>query len=927
MYKKLYLFIICLISAVSLSAQTDSTKVTKKTAVDSLEIWKDYEVAEVVVKAMAPRVMVKGDTIQYNASQFKTPEGSVVEELVAKLPGAEIEDDGTIKINGKTVKKILVDGKEFMTGDTQTAMKNLPTSIIDKIKTYDQKSDQARITGIEDGEEETVLDFGIKRGMNKGTMINADLAIGTKDRFAERLFGGIFKDTNKFMLMANANNTNDQGFSGGGAGRRGFGGGGGGDNITKMIGANYNLDIKNFKMDASLRWNHSDGFTHTESWTESFSARDGKYSDSDNRNHSRSNSWNGQLRLEWTPWENTNIMFRPSFSYSTNDSRSSGLSSQYNVKDALNSDPVNDKQNNGLNYSESNNWRGMLQINQKLSNNGRNINLQLNAGYTDSESQQMTANEVHLYKVMSQLDPANDSIYHTYRYNLTPQKRYNFSAQVSYNEPLADRVYLQFSYKYSYNFNKSDRSSFDFSKAMMRGSNVGVDYSNIIPEYRNWGAYLDQLAGSYYDYKEDSLSRYSEYRNYIHDFNLTFRVVRDNYQLNAGILFQPQQTRFAQDVWISSQKQDIWVDTTRTVFNISPTVDFRYNFSKQHRLRLSYRGSTSQPSMSDLLDVTDNSDPLRITKGNPGLKPSFTQSLNAFYNNYISNHQQAIMANVRFNTTRNSISNAVTYLDDGSGAQVTRPENINGNWDFNAGAMYNTSIDSAGVWFTNVNLDYGFNNRVAFLQVDPSSSSVKNTTRTTNISPRIGLGFRGDWFEVELNGSLRYAHTNNLLQSRNNMDTKDWRFGTNIQINAPWGTSLTTNLTYQMRRGYLSDEMNTKELLWNAQISQSFLKNRSLVVSLQLYDILHQQTNISRTISAMQQSERRTNSVMSYGMLHVTYRFNAFGGRQQNRRPNGPGMDGPGEGRGNRGNGGGFGGGGFGGGGFSGGGFGGGRPM
>ena len=873
------------------------------------DIWRDYNMQEVVVKAMAPRVMVKADTVVFNASQFRTPEGSVIEELVAKLPGAEVDDDGGVKINGKTVKKILVDGKEFMTGDTKTALKNLPTSIIDKIKTYDMKSDLARVTGIEDGEEDTVLDFGIKKGMNKGTMINADLGIGTEKRFAERLFGGYFQDEHKIMGMASANNTNDRGFPGGGGGR-GWGGGASGDNISKMVGVNYNLDVKKFKMDASLRWNHNNGDTRTQSWSESFMAQNGKFTNSDNKRFSRSNSWNGQLRLEWTPWENTNIMFRPTLSYSTNDGRNFSDSETFNSKKADDTpeDFVNKRSNNGLSYSESTNLRGMLQINQRLSETGRNITLQLNGGMTDQESLSMTANEVHLYQVKNAL--GNDSTYHTYRYSTTPSKRYNYSAQLTYSEPIFPRTYLQFSYRYSYDFNKSDRATYDFSD-----KSLGIDFSDIVPRYRMWDDYLGRVPGGYQKYEDKNLSRYSEYSTYTNDINVTFRMIRDKYQLNAGMMFQPQSSKFVQDY------QGVKVDTTRSVFNFTPTLDFRYNFSQQHRLRLSYRGNTSQPSISDLLDITDDSDPLNISKGNPGLKPSFTQNFNGNYNNYISNHQQSIQANASFSTTKNSISNMVTY-DQKTGGRTTRPENIDGNWNFNAGFTYNASIDSAGVWFANTGTNFGYNNRVSYLQVDRNANSVKNTAKTASIQERLGVGFRIDWLEIELDGSLRYERVRNELQSNNDRDTKDWRFGGSIQITAPWGTSFSTNMHSLLRRGYLSKEANTSELLWNAQVSQSFLKGKSLVVSLQFYDILHQQSNLSRTISAIQQSESRNNNVVSYGMLHVIYRFNAFGGK--NNRGGMPGGMGPGGG-GRGGNRGGGWGGGYGGG--YGGGFGGGRPM
>ena len=200
----------------------------------------EHVLREVTIAAQAPKVVLKNDTFQYNASAYRVAEGSTVEALVKVLPGAEIGDDGSIKINGKEVKKILVDGKEFMTGDTKIAMKNLPTSIVEKIKAYDEKSDLARITGVDDGEETTVLDFGLKKGMNRGTFANVDLGLGNHSRYAERGMGAYFDDKNRLMMFGSANNVNDMGFPGGGRGR--FGAGRQGLNAAKMLGFNYNYE-------------------------------------------------------------------------------------------------------------------------------------------------------------------------------------------------------------------------------------------------------------------------------------------------------------------------------------------------------------------------------------------------------------------------------------------------------------------------------------------------------------------------------------------------------------------------------------------------------------------------------------------------------------------------------------------------------------
>ena len=841
-----------------------------------------------VVTAMAQKVTLKEDTFVYNSAAYRTPEGSVVEELVKRLPGAEVSDDGTIKINGKEVKKILVDGKEFMTGDTKTALKNLPTSIIDKIKAYDEKSDLSKVTGIDDGEEQTVLDFNVKKGMNKGLMSNIDLGIGNKDRYSARGMGGYFNNNNRFMLFGNANNTSDRGFGGGGP-RRGFGGGNG-LNASKMLAANYNYEEKNkFKFNTSLRWNHSDGDVWSRRSSENFMGSSSSFSNSLNQNFSRSDSWNGNIRLEWMPDTMTNILFRPSISWTTNDSRSTGLSASFNQDPYLyTEDPLSDEgiekmdevdavinrqKSVSLSYSKNNNIRGMLQLNRKLNNKGRNVTLRMDAKYTDKDSKSISLQNAHLYLVQN--EAGLDSTYQTNRYNLTPSKDYSYSAQATYSEPLWKATFLQFSYKFTYSYSKSDRSTYDFSK---------YSFDGISPEYGAWGNYLGRLDGELGDYRDDKLSRYSEYRNYTHDIQVMMRFIRQKYNLNFGVMIQPQRSKFIQDY------QGKYVDTVRTVTNVSPTLDFRYRFSKMSNLRVNYRGTTSQPSISQLLDITDNSDPLNISKGNPGLKPSFTQNFRLFYNNFVQNHNKGVMTYINFSTTSNSISNKVTY-DETTGGRITRPENINGNWNVMGAFMFNCSIDSTGVWNINTDTNLGYNHYVSYLSLDKSQDSQKNTTQNTTWNERLSLSYRNDWLELSLDGTLAYNHAKNKLQPNSNLDTWQFSYGPSMTLTAPWGTSLNTSLSCSSRRGYSDASMNTDEFVWNAQLSQGFLKGKPLTVMLQFYDLLHQQSTFSRAISSVSRTDTEYNAINSYAMLHVVYRMNLFGGKdaRKENRGEGPG--------------------------------------
>ena len=851
---------------------------------------------ETTVTAQAAKMTVNKDTFIYNASAYRTPEGSVIEELVKKLPGAEIDDDGKITINGKEVKKVLVDGKEFMTGDTKTAMKNLPTSIVNKIKAYDQKSDMARVTGIEDGKEETVLDFGLKPGMNKGVFTNMDLGIGTKERYAWRGMGAYFTDKHRLMLFTNANNVGDRGFPGGGGRSRG---GGNGENSSKMVGLNYNYEErKKLKIDGSVRWNHRDGDVRSKQSVESFIGRGSAFSNSMSQNFSRSDGWDIRGRLEWQPDTMTNIMFRPSVQISTNDGLSTGLSASYKEDpylyvfdpleaasiDRLAADSlmVNRRSNGNLSYGSETKVNGSLQINRKLNTEGRNVTLRSEGEYNDSENKNISTSDVILYQI--QTAAGNDSTYYTNRYNLTPTKNWNYNVQATYSEPLWKRTYLQFSYKFQYRYSKSDRSTYDYSHFELNPF-IGVEQ-----HYREWDNYLSRIDNPFGDeYYESALSRFSEYKNYIHDINVDFRMVRDKYQLNLGVLLQPQQTKFVQNY------QNVYTDTTRNVFNVSPTFEYRYNPNDLTKLEVSYRGNTSQPSMTDLLDITDDSDPLNIRKGNPGLKPSFTNSLRIDFNTYIREHQRNIMTFVNMNTTSNSISNMVTY-DEKTDARTTRPENINGNWGLNSGFMFNTAIDSAGVWNVNTFTMFNYNNYVGYLYRDELKKASKNTTRSTTVMERLQGSWRKDWIEVTLDGSLNYTHTRNLLQSQSNLDTWQFSYGGSLNIFAPWGSSISTEMHCQSRRGYNDNSMNTNELVWNAQLSQSFLKGKPLTVSLQFYDLLHQLSSFSRSITAMQRSDTEYNNINSYAMLHVIYRLNIFGNKDARGQMRG----GPG-GRGDRG--------------------------
>lgn len=719
--------------------------------------------SEAVITAAAPEVTVKEDTLEYNSTAYRTPEGAMLEELVKKLPGAEIDDEGNVKINGKEVKKIMVDGKEFFGGDVKTGLKNLPVNMIEKLKTYDKKSDLARITGIDDGEEETVLDLKVKKGMNQGWFGNVSAAAGTEDRYASNIMLNRFVDNSQFSLIGSANNVNDQGFSGGG-GRPRFRNNNG-LTATKMLGANFATQTEKLELGGSALYNYSDRDAVSTNYSERFLQNGNSYSNSNSKSRNKNTSFKADFRMEWKPDTLTNIIFRPNFSYGKTDGFSGSESGTFNkdpfdyvtnpndylnlttlddpsLDDPLKDIRVNASNSNSLSKSNDISANATLQLNRRLNSKGRNITFRGTFGYGDNDSETYSQSLTHYYQLKSKLPGQldQDSILHRDQYITMPTKNYSYTAQVTYSEPIARATFLQFSYQFQYKYSKSDKSTYDLYDL---GWNFG-----------------EPLPGGYTSHIVDSLGKNAEYHYYNHDITTSLRFIREKYQLSVGMSFQPQRSS------LSYKKGDYMTDTVRTVFNFSPQLDFRYRFSKVSQLRINYRGRSSQPSMENLLPITDNSNPLNVHMGNPGLKPAFTHTMRAFFNTYDADIQQGIMTHVNFSLTQNSIS-SVTRYNESNGGVITQPENINGNWNVFGMFGYNRALRDKRFTINTFSRAV-YTNAVSYLYNSDNKNNDKNTSTTLVLGEDLRGTFRNDWFEFTVNGSMEYNFERNKLRPENN---------------------------------------------------------------------------------------------------------------------------------------------------------------
>ena len=843
---------------------------------------------EAVITAEAPQVTVSGDTLGYSASAYRTSEGAALEELVKKIPGAEVDDEGIVKLNGKEIKKLLVDGKEFFGGDVKTGLQNLPANMVDKINAYDKQSDNARITGIDDGEEEAVLDIKVKKGMNQGWIGNLDAGVGTEGRYSvntniNRFVSGDEKSS-QLSLIGRVNNVNDRRFGGGGWGNnRGL-------NTAKEIGLNYALETKKVDMGASVRYNYRKNDVFSFGQVENFlPSGNSSFSNSNSSSLSKNQNLNAFMRLEWRPDSMTTFFMRGFLTFGDSESHSESMSATFNSDPyAVVADPnsfldfnedsnekldkirVNASNNSSLSDGNSLSANGNMQLTRKLNSQGRNVSLRIMGNYGDNESDRFSNNLTRYYSGDGIPTFNEDTIR---RYITTPTNNYRLGAQVSYSEPLADRVYLQFSYRFQYGYNESDNSTYSMPFGWVLA---------------------DGLTGRYNDDKEldPEQSKYAEYKTYNHDGRVTFRVNRDTWRLSAGVAFRPQTTKLAY------RKGEVDTIATRNVFNFSPEVDFRYQPQKQTQLRITYRGSSSDPSMENLLPITDNSNPLNIRTGNPGLKPSFSHNMGMHFNTNNMEAQRFMFSRINASFTQNSISQIRKY-NESSGGWTTMPENINGNWNVFGMFGMNTAFKNNKKFTIGTFTNARYANNVGYVTTGEMKDAQKNTTTTLSLGERLDTRYRNSWLEVGLNGGINYTFEKDKLNPINNQEPYTFSYGGNLQIYAPWGTTVSTNMTNQSRRGYSDASMNRNELIWNAQVAQSFLKG-SLTLSLEWNDILREQSNITRSLTSSGRSIYTYNGVNSYGMVRVIYRLNIFGSKEaRDKMMNGRGgFGGPGMGHG-----------------------------
>lgn len=817
---------------------------------------------EAVVRGVRTPITVKEDTVEFNTEAYKTQPNAVVEDLLKRLPGVEVDSEGKITANGKSISKILVDGKEFFGSDPTVASRNLQVDILDKIQVVDRKSDLARLTGVDDGEEETVINLSIKKGMKNGWTGSVEGGYGTDDRYNGKFVANRLWDDNQITFLGGANNINRPAADGGGGGFRRYGGSNG-INKSEAFGVNFNIgNGEIFRVGGNVMYGHSDRDTRTESertyiFTDSTSSQYSRRT-----SHDRGHNIRGGFRVQWKPDSFNTFEFRPDFSLNYNNSNSNDSTSMFSAA-GLSGREVTRSINRASSKGNSYSFSGRLIYNHNFkSHRGRSFSIMANY----SLSNMWEKEDTYSFNKFFQLNDSVD-LYDQYADNHTWSN--SVSTRVSWTEPLGNVLngnFLVLSYNFSYRWNNADKLTYDHPVTFPDGWD-GVPV--IDPEL----VFNEKLSNRY---RNDYMNQ---------NIRIGYRKVSKNVNLQTGIAFVPQRNK-------SVDLIDHNKDVSRSVLNYAPFLRFRYKFSKSRSLQANYEGRSSQPSVSQLQPVADMSDPLRIVIGNPNLNPSFSHNLNFRFQDYDGEKQRSIMVMLNGSMTQNSIVSRTSFNKE-TGGQITTYTNVNGIWNVNAMNMFSMPLPFCKTLQFDNHISASYNSGVGF------NNDQRNRSGEFNINESFGLKWFTDYIELMIRPRYNYQNTVNSVQKAANRSVHGYGgsfFGT---YNSPIGIVISSDINYSATSGY-SAGFDTKTWMWNASLSYQFLPGRKMTVMLSAYDILGQRSNIRRSINASYINDSRYNSLTRYVMLSVSYKFNTMGkgGRSNNAEE----WEGPGTGdRGSRG--------------------------
>jgi hypothetical protein len=801
----------------------------------------------VTVTARRPPVVINGDSVEFNTENFKTAPNAVVEDLLKKMPGMEVDKSGGITVNGKKVTKVFVNGKEFFTGDPMMATKNLPADAVDKIQVYDRKSDQAMFTGIDDGSEETAINLKLKKDRNKSTFGKLNGGAGTPSIFDAQGNINVINNDEQFSAIGGANNTNRQNFSGrnivnfsgGGGGRPGAGGGvtvnfsgGSGETDanaqgiaeTYSIGGNYSnlFNDKKTEFNANLsvsdvtRNNNSSSFTQNLTPGNAFNRISNSNSIAGNKQQ------NFGSTIDHKVTDNFSFRFTPSIGLQQTTNYSEDSTQTYLTNGSL----LNSNATIASSASDAVNAASTLLLRKKFAKKGRTLSSTITQSFNRSNS---TGNQFTEQLTYNKNVLTNDSILD--QKNIRKGENTSYSANLIYTEPLGKKSLLEFN---SY-----------ISKSIGSSSRKIYDYNSLTDDYGNLNTRLTNEFNSEYTYSGGGMS---------------YRSNQKKYNFATGVSLQ--------NAVLDGENISLKTRLSQSFQDILPNATFRYNFSQTKNFNLDYRTSTNQPSITQLQPVLDQSNINRQSIGNPDLKRSYVHNLNIrFFSSKIL-AGKSFFSTLNASTTNNSIVNYDSVLPNRT--ILTRPVNVNGAYRINGSMNYGFGIKKLKSRLS-FGLNAGLNNNISY------ANGLLNTIVTKSTGPSMSYTYIvDDVIDINLTARYSFSNTNNAINPTLNTNFLTKVFGADMTNYLPFNIVLNQSFNYAINTGR-AEGFNTAIPIWNASFSKFFLKNKRAEIKMSAFDLLNKNIGISRNVSQNQIVDRSYNVISQYFLLSFTYSLQKSG--------------------------------------------------